>query len=340
MPRLSIVIPVRGTLELLEDTLVSVLEHRPDDCEIIVALDSHYDDPYQLQGEVRFIRPPGGTSVVALANAALAAAASPIVHVLLCGSQVSDGWTQPALAHFADTQVAAVAPLIVASRADATVVSAGIAYFSGGARREPTRWPRAAAGPSGSPTVLGASLLAGFFRRDVLLREGTMLDAAVGDQLADVDLALRLCRAGYRARLEPASIVHRQHAGLSPGGAAAAGRHAQRLFWRNAPAVGWLRALALHGLAVAADTLASGLSWRTVARLLGRAVACGELRHYRRHHRLLAELAAERSRLPDESASGARPPEVRRPLAIDLPHAPQRNRPVGRLGRAVTGSVG
>lgn len=37
-PRLSIVIPAVSSAEDLEQTLVSVLENRPDDCEIVVAL--------------------------------------------------------------------------------------------------------------------------------------------------------------------------------------------------------------------------------------------------------------------------------------------------------------
>ena len=37
-PKLSIVIPTPTDTAALEETLVSVLENRPDDCEIIVAL--------------------------------------------------------------------------------------------------------------------------------------------------------------------------------------------------------------------------------------------------------------------------------------------------------------
>ena len=37
-PRLSIVIPMTTGPEPLEETLVSVLENRPDDCEIIAVI--------------------------------------------------------------------------------------------------------------------------------------------------------------------------------------------------------------------------------------------------------------------------------------------------------------
>ena len=71
MPRLSIIIPVLGNLELLEDTLVSVLENRPDSCEIIVVLDEVYEDPYELKDEIRFDRAPPGAGLVAGANLAI-----------------------------------------------------------------------------------------------------------------------------------------------------------------------------------------------------------------------------------------------------------------------------
>ena len=54
VPRLSIVIPALASVEALERTLVSVLEKRPADCEIIVVLNTSYDDPYQLTDEVHF----------------------------------------------------------------------------------------------------------------------------------------------------------------------------------------------------------------------------------------------------------------------------------------------
>jgi hypothetical protein len=46
VPRLSIIIPVLGSSTRLESTLVSVLENRPPDCEILVLLGAPYDDPF------------------------------------------------------------------------------------------------------------------------------------------------------------------------------------------------------------------------------------------------------------------------------------------------------
>ena len=83
--RLSIVIPLCGTIDLLEGSLVGVLENRPDDCQVIVVLNDAYDDPYDLHDEVTFVEAPLGAGPVACLNLGIAAASAPIVHVLACG---------------------------------------------------------------------------------------------------------------------------------------------------------------------------------------------------------------------------------------------------------------
>ena len=67
-PRLSIVIPAPGDEETLEETLVSVLENRPEDSEIVVVLGFGYHDPWSVGAEVRFIQAPIGSNRVACIN--------------------------------------------------------------------------------------------------------------------------------------------------------------------------------------------------------------------------------------------------------------------------------
>ena len=61
MSRLAIVISAVSGVEPLESTLVSVLENRPRDVEIIVVANFAYDDPYDLAGEVRIMAAPGNS---------------------------------------------------------------------------------------------------------------------------------------------------------------------------------------------------------------------------------------------------------------------------------------
>ena len=58
---------------------------------------------------------------------------SPVVHVLRCGAEVTEGWTDAALVHFADPSVAAVSPLLLAADRQ-HVAAAGLDYRRSGTR--------------------------------------------------------------------------------------------------------------------------------------------------------------------------------------------------------------
>jgi hypothetical protein len=270
-PRLSIVIPALGSIASLEAGLVSVLEHRPSDCEVIIVLREPYDDPYELEGEVRFIEAPLGTRASACLNIGVAASRGTIIHLLGCGFEVSDGWTDAALAHFDDEQVVAVAPLVMQPGVtDERVAAAGLEYRAGGTGH-PRHADQSLSSIDGEPkTLLGPLASAAFYRSTALDALETVFDAAVGDKFCDIDLALRLRKAGGRAIFEPASRIRGDVAATDPSSNFRSGLHAERLFWRHAGHVGWLRSLALHGLTVAGDL-------RSPARLVGRLAACCEL---------------------------------------------------------------
>ena len=109
MLRLSIIIPYLGNPKRLEDTLVSVLENRPNDCEVLAVLAQPYDNPYKLDDEVCFCRAADGTGLAELMNLGIATSRAPVVHLLTCGAEVREGWADVAMAHFRDPQVASVA---------------------------------------------------------------------------------------------------------------------------------------------------------------------------------------------------------------------------------------
>ena len=132
MPRLAIVISAVGSIESLEGTLVSVLENRPADCEIIVALHQPYSDPYDLKAEVRFLPPVGRESTVAGIHRALAATRAPFVHLLASGCQVTEGWADEALARFGDRHIGSVAPLVWDAEHRERIFAAGLGYCPSG----------------------------------------------------------------------------------------------------------------------------------------------------------------------------------------------------------------
>ena len=271
MPRLSIVIPCLAGIDPLEVTLASVLQNRPEECEIIVAHSGEYDDPYDLAEEVRFIETAREALPAEIVGAACDAARGTVLHLLEAGTEVSEDWTTPALSHFDDASVAAVAPLVLAADRK-QVISAGIVYGPGGGR-----WIRRSASLARRrdqrQDVLGPTLAAAFYRTSVLQSAGG-IDPSAGLAMADVELALSLKARGFRAVLEPECLVFSTAACRSGETAFQQGWCAERVFWRHASEMGWFPSLVMHPVLVAGE-FAAGLSrGGALNRLLGRAVAC------------------------------------------------------------------
>jgi hypothetical protein len=245
---LSIVIPVLGDPRQLDDTLLSVLENRPANCEIVVVHNQPYHDPYHLGSEVRLIAAERGATMVECLNQGLAASGAPVIHVLTCGVQVCPGWADPALRRFGDPRVAAVAALVVHRHDRRKIVSAGLGYAADGTAWRLERFDPSDAPADDPPDFCGPDTLAAFYRRLPLESRGGFSSWA-GDSLAGIDLALALRRAGYRCVLEPRSVAHVDAAATYVEPAFRRGRNGERLFWRWAANHGrWSSLLAHAGL--------------------------------------------------------------------------------------------
>lgn len=286
-PELSIVVPAPADVRSLEETLVSVLEHRPTDAEVVVALGCDYADPWNISEEVRFVQAPPGSSLTACTNIGVAAAKGRCVHVLAAGWRATDGWTEGPLAHFDRGGVAAVVPLVVTD--ENRVVAAGVRTTRGGRRI-------AVGGSSGSAANLDASrtarpsaplLEAGFWSAD-LLAATAGFPTECGDWLADADMAAALACCGGEVVLEPDSRVIGGPMRSRPT-PFTAGLQAERLFWRSLTAGTMLPALVAHGF----EALRSGLAAAplgTVPMLVGRLVGLLQLGDHARRARQLAAL--------------------------------------------------
>lgn len=309
MCRLSIVIPFLGETEPFEDSLVSVLQHRPDDCEVLVVHRGGYDDPYDLSDEVGFVAVPNATPLAEVLNAGFRRARGEVLHVLQPGVRARLGWTDPALEHFDDPWVAAVAPVIVDSREPARIASAGIVYTACGT----CRW-------NGAGTlfargervfrrrVIGPTANAAFYRRTAVEALGGYCPQ-VGSDLADADFALSLRDLGFRNVLEPDCVVatHVQQQRCAPS--FALGRDVERVYWRHAAGSHWLRTLVCHPPAILVGLLSGLGQLGTYACLLGRMVGLLEAARHRRHQQelvhLVRKLRDEQSLAP--ACSGGRP---------------------------------
>lgn len=329
-PRLSIVIPAFDAATL-EDTLVSVLERRPADCEIIAVLAMPYADPWSIGEEVRFVQAPAAATLVDCVNVGLASSSGGIVHVLRAGWQATEGWAEAAVARFADPDVAAVVPLTVSASDRGRVVAAGVRRTSGG--RSLVNKPGArdqrvesfTAHSVAAPAV--PALEAGFWRADVLGAGG--FSKACGDRLAAADMAAAVACLGDAVVVEPACQIVEGPA-VKRRSWFTEGLHAERLFWRTLAGEQPLAALVAHAVEVVRHATAIA-PLGTLPMLVGRLVCLlqfGSCLGRARELNVLQAEAGARRRAADDAGQIVR---------IDAGHAsPSRPR---RRGVAVAGSV-
>ncbi len=270
MHGLSILIPVLNKLKKLEDTLISLLENRPTNCQIVVVLNEPYADPYQLSGEVCFVEAPRDAGLAESLNFGFANCDAPVVHVLSCGLEVSPGWSDAVLSHFKNSKVAAVAPLVLRRLDHNKVISAGLSYRAGGAARRLGFGMSPTQATSDQERYFGADILAAFYRRSAW-ETVCGLNPAVGGHLSGVDLALALHFAGFSCISEPNCRIYADLDEALGAGRLGGGRDAERLFWIWASRMGWMRALSGHAMLVMAEFLQSVVRPSVLINLCGRA---------------------------------------------------------------------
>jgi len=270
VPGLSILIPVLNKLKKLEDTLVSILENRPANCQIVVVLNEPYGDPYQLRDEVCFVEAAPDADLIESINFGLANCHTPIIHILSCGMEVSPGWTDSVLPHFADPAIAAVAPLVLQRRDRNKVISAGVGYRASGAARRLGFGKSPAQASLEKEQFFGADILAAFYRHSAW-DAVCGLNPSIEDHLSGVDLALALHFAGLRCMAEPECKMYADPEDAVGAGRLGRGRSAERLFWTWASRMGWVRALSGHAALLTAECLESLVRPSTFLHLCGRA---------------------------------------------------------------------
>ena len=271
MLRLSIVIPVLGDQKPLDDTLVSILENRPANCELLVVHNEPYNDPYELADEVQFLQAPSGAGFVECLNLGLSASRAPVVHLLACGVEVRPGWADAALQHFRNPDVAAVAAVLLHHDDHQTVVSAGLGYRAEGVVCRVGSGSAADQVGEAEDELCGPDALAGFYRRSAIEAVGGF-SPSVADTLVTIHVALALRQAGFRCVVEPDCQAKVDAAAVRDKTGFRHGRDSERLFWRWASTHGRVRSMAAHTALVAGECVV-GL-WRPfmLLQLAGRAV--------------------------------------------------------------------
>lgn len=246
--------------------------------------DGGYTDPYRIADEVRFVE-CAATSLANRLNAAVAATSADVVHFVLPGLRVRDGWTAGPLARFADAELASVCPLIQLADSPRTPV-AGVRYVRSGGRG--LRCLTDGKSDAARLGVLGPSLASGFYRKSYFELCGGF-EPGLG-AYADVDLAMSLQRLEFRTAIDPTSVL----AGESlPGLESTAfldGLSAERLYRRHRPPAPRRLTDWLHGSQVLWETCTRLPHW-ALARLAGRLRAWSEEDRYEEYARQMVESA-------------------------------------------------
>jgi GT2 family glycosyltransferase len=260
--QLSIIIPSCRRADLLALCLQSVCRHAPRGTEILVVDDA---SPGSIVSNVaasfpgvRQLRLSSRKGFCSAVNAGLNNVGGTVVELLNDDTEVTEGWADAAMVWFRQPWIGAVAPLVLWGPRGELVDSAGDRYFIGGVAGKHRHGTRANDAPPLPRFVFGASGSSAFYRREALMRVGSMPDHFRA-YFEDVDLAFRLQRAGFKAVYEPrARVFHRVSASHGKPCRQLLQQmscNEERVFWRNVPARELPSAVPLHLAVLAAKAV-------------------------------------------------------------------------------------
>lgn len=332
MPRLSILVPLTGPVPLFENTLASVLQNRPADCDVLVVHPESYDDPWEVMDEVQLLETPVGVPLLEMLDASLPYVRGEFLHILQPGLEVTEGWADRALEAFCTDDVVAVSPWLVEAADTKRLAARGVSFDPRGGRmivgagvdvERANAALRARAQRKSrvdsrrlADEVLGPTLQAGFYRTQPLAEIGGW-ETSLGLAWADIDLALSFADAGFRCVESAESVI------LGPsevvlaesqvGDTAtfserfAAGRCGERVYLRHSSRIDGLAPMVARGAGLFASWLTGGAARPSLAQVAGRMAAWSERPQHREFRKELAEWTATRRSRPIAMAKSIEP---------------------------------
>jgi hypothetical protein len=299
VPCLSIIVPHLQDDAGLEVTLLSILENRDCDLEVIIAHDGSYADPYGLdQDEAVLIESPEGSSMTSQINLSAASACSPYIQVLMPGTTVDRDWFDEPIAMLDDSQCSAISVPVRDPQTGNALV--GLLTES-----LPHRRLANASRENAMPLLCG-----GVFRKKAFNAMGGWLDHPLRE-VAEVELGLLIDALGLEVGVSTTVSVYapkRVAAGQEPG--FEIGRACGQLACAYASIEG--SGVVIDSLARRLGHLASGLmSPKTVAERLGWVMGIRD--------RSLVSVVCNRLHDAEENLS-------ERPSTIPMPHQTQSRR--------------
>ena len=191
MFRLSVIVPLLGSVDRFEDTLASILRHRPTDAQVIVVHDGSYRDPYRLASEVQFLETDPDSGLIGSLNVGLCYAGGEFTIIARPGVELDEDWDTEISHAMQDDKVAAVVPMIFSQQYPNRIVSAGVSADRSGTRRLVGQGKRYTHRSCRSLRPQGpTSWLAAY--RTSIIKSIAPLDETLDDCFIDQDIALSL----------------------------------------------------------------------------------------------------------------------------------------------------
>ena len=204
---LSIIIPMTGREQAFDNTLASVLRSQSAQCQIIVAHDGSYTDPYDLRREVTFVQSKDGSdSMAALLNAAIPSATGLRTAIVSPGSELPEGWSDSIASAFEDSSVGSVAVPVVHAENPDRIAAGGIMLGAGFNRKLAGAGHRLKKRSAKKLRPLGPTLWAGFYRTSLLKTVAPLCEQMEACYL-DVDIALTAKTLNLSCRWLPEVVV-------------------------------------------------------------------------------------------------------------------------------------
>jgi len=308
LPSLSIIIPTYNGIVHLQRCLKSVCQFAPVGAQVLVIDDASSDGTGAWLGQhlpnIEYHRLETNQGFCGAVNYGLAKARGDVVELLNNDTEVSAGWAEACLRHFADPSIGSMAPLVVQMEQPDLIDGAGQDYHICGWARNRRLGRKVEARDLVRQEVFGATGCCGFFRRSALEQVGGLW-SIYGAYSEDTDLAFRLRWAGFRCIYEPASrVAHR--------GSASYGRRSERLvylisrneeiaYWANLPRSALLLGFIPHLGFLAVRMLRKTLARQAKTFLAGKISALGNWRRILEQRRWVRQLAANAGRKIDLS---------------------------------------
>jgi hypothetical protein len=184
--------------EAFEETLASLLVHKPEGTEVLIANAAKYSDPWNtaIEGTI-FIALDHLSNPMEILNEAILQANGDILHILYPGTEVSALWTKNISLLFEQPQLGVVIPCVYDRRKPKRIFSLGICYKPEGVLRTIRRaqWEEM------TQKRIVPHISAVFFRKKALTQIG-LFDTGFIPQISYVDAAMSMLEQDWHITVD------------------------------------------------------------------------------------------------------------------------------------------